>query len=156
MTDSLLTLVRGHPGSGKSTYARTLLEKAPEGTAHLENDQFFIGLDGVYAFDPSQHEAAKAWCLSATTRALHSGRSVIVSNTFTTRAELAPYLDLGYPVKVVEMGLDFASEHNVPVAVIEAKKKQFEPHEGATVINDPTYFLEQMPDGLRRRRRRQP
>jgi predicted kinase len=84
-----LTLVRGLPGSGKSTYARQL---ATLGTEHLEADMFFVDDDGNYTFNPSRLHAAHEWCLVATTAFFSRGTSVIVSNTFTTMKEMRPYL----------------------------------------------------------------
>lgn len=133
----LLTIVRGHPGSGKTTYAEKLVREQSN-TVHLENDQFFTK-DGVYTFDLSRHEEAKAWCLDAVTRALASGQDVVVSSTFTSLRDMAPYVDLvpRSQLHVVEMFLDFPNTHDVPPAVVEAKKKGFEPFPGAVQVLEP-------------------
>ena len=133
-----LFIVRGHPGSGKSTYARHLMETHP-GAAHIENDEFFTDAAGRYAFDITRHEEAKTWCLDQTREALSKGRDTVVSNTFTTLKELQPYLDLGYRTQVVEMELNYTDTHQVPKDVIEAKKQAFERYEGAERIDSSDY-----------------
>jgi len=127
-----LTLVRGLPGSGKSTYARKLgLEN------HFEADMFFEK-DGEYKFDPSKIKDAHEWCQSQTRAALKKGESVVVSNTFTQHWELKPYLDmakeLGAEVKVIRMTTDFGNIHGVPEAVINNMKERFEDFPGEEVI----------------------
>lgn len=89
-----LTLVRGLPGSGKTTFA------GPEAT---EADQYFIDDDGVYQFDPSQLAEAHAWCQEQTRQKLADGQDVTVANTFTQRWELEPYLQMAkeFGVEVV-------------------------------------------------------
>jgi len=50
-----LILLRGLPGSGKSTFANLL------GGIHVEADQYFIQ-DGEYKFDASKLKQAHNWC----------------------------------------------------------------------------------------------
>lgn len=144
-----LFLVRGHPGSGKTTHAQALQAQHP-GLIHIENDQLFVDDQGHYTFDLSRHQEAKDTCLARTRVALEAGQSVVVSNTFTTRAELAPYLALahttGHACRVIEMHGQFPNVHAVPAGVVEAKKAAFEPHEGAEVVTFDT------PDTRRRPR----
>lgn len=73
-----LILVRGLPGSGKSTYARSL------GIRHYEADDFFQTPNG-WEFRPMELPAAHYWCLDATDTSLSIGESVVVSNTFVSR-----------------------------------------------------------------------
>jgi len=46
--EKVLYIVRGIPGSGKSTFAKTL------GGNHYEADMYFIGESGNYNFDPTK------------------------------------------------------------------------------------------------------
>ena len=50
-----LILVRGIPGSGKSTFAKSL------GGTHFETDKFFM-VDGEYKFDGTKIKEAHKWC----------------------------------------------------------------------------------------------
>ena len=127
-----LLLVRGHPGSGKSTFAQAHTAQTLN-CVHVENDQF-LTQDDIYTFSLENHVKAKQKALDAATQALAEGKNVVVSNTFTTLAEMAPYLALTDNVAVVEMFHDFPNVHAVPEAVVAAKKAAFEPFEGAQQI----------------------
>jgi predicted kinase len=120
-----LILVRGLPGSGKSTYAASL-----GGYRHLEADMFFERSDGSYHFDPAKLAQAHAWCQGAVRHELRQGADVVVSNTFTQRWEMQPYLDmaqeLNVPVKVVVMNGRFKNVHNVPEQAIERMRARWE------------------------------
>lgn len=133
-----LILVRGHPGSGKTTHALALKAFRPA-LVHIENDQAFTDENGHYTFDLARHQEAKDSCLQRTAQALSRGLPVVVSNTFTTRAELAPYIamatQMGKRVGVVEMFGQFPNHHDVPEAVVTAKKEAFESYPGAHIIH---------------------
>lgn len=123
-----LILVRGVPGSGKSTYARSLLEKNSE-YVHYEADMWFER-DGKYEFDAKKLGLAHAWCQSQTEAALRAGKTVIVSNTFTTIKELVPYFNISkdvlgtYPVVHTCEG-EFESIHDVPRDKIKQMRERF-------------------------------
>jgi predicted kinase len=108
-----LTLIRGLPGSGKSTYAKTL------DCIHYEADQFFETEAGEYVYDIKLIAAAHDWCYSKTVRALRRGHDVTVSNTFTKLWELNRYLAIpgllpDVEVEIVEMRTQYGTIHNVP------------------------------------------
>ena len=106
MTKNLF-LIRGVSGSGKSTLAE-LLEGAMLDVQWVETDMYFKVYDEmaqkiVYRFDPSKLPAAHAWCQQIVESQMALPRpTIIVSNTFTQRWELEPYLTLakafGYTV----------------------------------------------------------
>ena len=131
-TNQELVLVRGHSGSGKSTFAASFV---PFGYKHFENDSFFVGEDGVYKFDFAFHQVAKDECVKKAVQALRDGESVVVSNTFTKVAEMDSLFsfakELGIDIRIFEMENDFANTHNVPEAVVIEKKAAFEPIETA-------------------------
>lgn len=111
-----LYLVRGLPGSGKSTFAQKLATLT--GGKHFEADMFLYE-DGVYTYDPSKLQEAHAQCLQSTIEALtDDGDIVIVSNVFSEEWMLAPYLDYCELNKieftVVKMEQVHGSVHDVP------------------------------------------
>ena len=83
-----LVLIRGLPGSGKTTMARVL---ALVGYEHHEADQYFERA-GVYTFNAAELPKAHAWCLDRAQDSMARGASCVVANTFTRRWEMQPYL----------------------------------------------------------------
>lgn len=133
MTNTL-TIVRGLPGSGKTTLAHMLVtaRRAAGAWAELvEADDYFMR-DGGYQFDPSQLPAAHMDCQHRTRQYLEMGAHVYVANTFTKRWEYQWYLDvateLGLPVQVVEVHSNFGSVHNVPEETLTRMRNRWEAH----------------------------
>ena len=88
---SKLILIRGIPGSGKSTIAKEYIK---EGFHHLEADMYFVDQDGSYKWDGNKVRFAHEWCQNSTLELLESGKNVVVSNTFTTLKEMKPYIEI--------------------------------------------------------------
>lgn len=120
-----LVLIRGLPGSGKSTIA-----KAMAGYTHFETDQYFTYPHGVYRFDPTKLKVAHAWCQACVEAELAAGYSVVVANTFTQIWEIEPYLAIAErkqaSVRVITAKGNFQSVHDVPKERIEAMRKRWE------------------------------
>jgi len=127
----MLYIVRGIPGSGKSTFAKNLVGE--KDYCHKEADMFFVDRDGNYNFEPSKIKDAHQWCqeeMDFLMRLEHS--PVVVSNTFTQEWELQPYYELaikyGYYVTsiIVENRHGGVNEHGVPEDKIELMRNRFE------------------------------
>ena len=123
-----LILLRGLPGSGKSTAAK-LFKDAP----HYEADLYFMDAGGNYTFDASKIKDAHAWCRHSVMDAKKDGyRTIVVSNTFTQEWEMDAYYqlaeNLGYRVTsmIVENRHDGKNLHGVPEDKIEIMKNRFE------------------------------
>lgn len=121
--DPRLVLIRGLPGSGKSTLAQ---QYSKNGFVHLEADMFFV-INGVYMYDPGRIREAHHWCKDQTRRTLRNGHKVVVANTFTTLAELRPYLRMSSSVQVLEATGTWPSIHNVPHERIKQMARRWEP-----------------------------
>lgn len=119
----MLYIVRGLPGSGKTTYAAGL------GIPHFEADDYFINEEGEYCFDPSKLKDAHRECKNNVEYALMNARDVVVANTFTTVSELRPYIDLAvkYGTKVMLHTCtgNYESVHGVPEHTIERMRERF-------------------------------
>ena len=126
-----LILLRGLPGSGKSTFAKSL------GGIHIEADQYFMD-NGVYKFDASQIKNAHNYCQSQTRAWMsHNGEQIktdkiIVSNTFTMEWEMDAYFEMaeefGYQVfsLIVENRHEGVNVHDCPKDKIEQMRNRFE------------------------------
>jgi predicted kinase len=135
MLPKILTLVRGLPGSGKSTFANWIWADY----AVFEADKYFM-VDGEYKFDPSKLKEAHAWCLNEVKSRMEENKEsqgryypeITVSNTFTQEWEMQSYIDLanqyGYTIFtiVVENRHGNSSVHNVPEETINKMKNRFE------------------------------
>jgi predicted kinase len=122
-----LTLLRGLPGSGKSTFAKSL------GGEHIEADMFFVDREtGEYKFEATKLKLAHNWCAIQVQKAMVEDEpKIIVSNTFTQEWEMKTYYDLakmhGYRVFsiIVENRHGGINEHNVPEEKLEQMKNRF-------------------------------
>ncbi|OOG58194.1 hypothetical protein B0E49_04460 [Polaromonas sp. C04] len=116
-------MIRGLPGSGKSTMARVL---AMIGFKHFEADMFFER-EGDYKYDASRIRDAHGWCQRMTREALAKGERVVVSNTFTQLRELDPYLPMAGNVRIVEAQGKWQNRHGVPDEALERMAQRWEP-----------------------------
>ena len=129
-----LYIVRGLPGSGKSTFALDLV-----GSDFLvcEADKYFM-VDGEYKFDGSKLKEAHESCRNLVETYMKDSlvndqfyREIAVSNTFTQEWEMQPYFDLakqyGYMVFsiIVENRHGGSNQHNVPAEAIQRMKDRF-------------------------------
>ena len=121
-----LFIIRGLPGSGKSTLGETL---AP-GHCYAADD-YFVGDDGVYRFDPRKLSDAHAQCVQNVGNAMRDGTDLVaVANTFSESWEADRYSWLaqkhGYTVFVVECQSNFGSIHNVPERTIARMRRRWQ------------------------------
>jgi predicted kinase len=127
----ILYLLRGVPGSGKSTVAQNI------GGTHFETDKYFM-VDGEYKFDPTKLKQYHQMCQNEVNLAMiqnhtaHFNDVIVVSNTFTQEWEMKPYFDLaktyGYQVfsLIVENRHGGLNQHGVPEDKVQIMKDRFE------------------------------
>lgn len=135
--EKILYIIRGIPGSGKSTFANQLV-----GSDFLvcEADKYFIDKEtDEYKFDSSKIKDAHNYCQNLVETYMKDSlvndqwyRQIAVSNTFTQEWEMKPYFDLakkyGYIVfsVIVENRHGGKNLHGVPEDKIELMKNRFE------------------------------
>jgi predicted kinase len=126
-----LILVRGLPGSGKSTIAHILAAGFTSECTHIETDMYFLDRNGQYMFDKSQLATNHHKCQNKTRGLLAKGESVVVSNTFIKLWEIHPYFEmakeLSVPVQVIECKGIFGSTHNVTEEAVKLMQNLWEP-----------------------------
>lgn len=136
MLNPTLFLIRGVPGSGKSTFARHLWNDCEI----CEADKYFYDKEtGEYNFNPSKLKAAHEWCRNEVENRMKENKQnsryypeIVVSNTFTQEWEMEPYFKLakeyGYMVTsiIIENRHGGTNVHGVPEESIRKMKDRFE------------------------------
>lgn len=123
-----LTIIRGLPGSGKSTLAKEL-DNHPR-VKRFEADMYMVDENGNYEFSRDRLMYCHMKCQENTRDALFDGYDVIVSNTFTTKKEIKPYLDIAREsnaiVNVILCQNNFGSIHDVPEETMQRMRDRFD------------------------------
>ena len=141
----MLYIIRGLPGSGKTTLAKQLVR---ERHVHLyrEADQYFTCLSGIYFFQPHRLKDAHAWCQMQVRTALGAGLSVAVSNTFVQRWEIAPYVEMAQrwntPFTIMQCTGEWGSVHDVPPSTIERMRQRWEQLSEEDFLQTPSNAVE--------------
>lgn len=127
-----LTLIRGLPGSGKTTFAKTL------GCVYFSADDRMVDATGAYAFDPTKLDKCHRGCQGDVESLFERGESCAVANTFSCRWEMKPYRELAarygarlFIVDLFDGGLtdvELAERnvHGVPLATIAAMRHRWQ------------------------------
>ena len=118
---SEIVLIRGVPGSGKTTTAKREFPKH----VHFEADMFFMK-DGNYCYDAKFIKEAHKWCQQQVREAVEQGKNIAVSNTFIKVWEMNPYFGMNVPVRVVEATGNYDNIHNVSKETVQKMKERFE------------------------------
>jgi predicted kinase len=130
-----LFIVRGLPGSGKSTFAKALVK---HDFLVCEADKYFI-VNGEYKFDASKLKIAHESCRNLVETYMKDSsvndqfyREIAVSNTFTQEWEMQVYLDLAKQYNymvftiIVENRHEGVNQHGVPDDKLKQMKNRFE------------------------------
>lgn len=135
-----LYIIRGLPGSGKSTLGEQLADcyidyhprnGGPKSHSYSADDWFTFSSTGRYVFIPEElpqaHEDCRARVLGAM---LSDVEHICVCNTFSQAWEAEPYFKLckmhGYTPVVLECQSQFGNIHDVPQESIDAMSERWE------------------------------
>lgn len=124
-----LVIIRGLPGSGKSTAAQKLI---PAGYTHIEADMYHINKKtGAYEFNIENKTAAWEWVKETLANLLRSGQSVVLAGVFPYNdllrrlKETCDYLGVGFTVLTTEEA--YGDIHDVPSDVLRGMREAWEP-----------------------------
>lgn len=128
-----LFIVRGLPGSGKTTFVKNFLK----GVFHIENDMFHMkGLK--YEWSADGQKKAIDFCSDFVEYAMEHEIVCAVSNTFTRKRFVDYYVDMakryGYTVFVFRCMGEFNNVHSVPYETIKSMSDGFEDYEGEIFV----------------------
>lgn len=130
---SQLVIIRGAPGSGKSTYGATHFPKHTQ----VATDDFFMH-DGQYLYVPAKIQQAHDWCFQRTRELLLNGDNVVVANTFIKTSDVDKYVtafqEFATNIKVIRMTTMFENTHGVPPDKVQVMLRSTEPYPGEVVI----------------------
>ncbi len=129
-----LILLRGIPGSGKSTLGEIILQTTQQQKPDvLSADNFFVDENGVYNFDSTKLKEAHNMCQQKCAERMRLEFSkIVVANTFTQEWEMQPYFEMakryGYRIHtiIVENRHGSKNVHNVPDDKLGQMKDRFE------------------------------
>ena len=138
-----LYIIRGLPGSGKSTLgerlAGTYVDYHPKNGGpkchSYAADDWFTDRNGNYNFIPDELSDAHEDCRARVMGAMMStsAEHICVCNTFSQFWEAAPYVKLckayGYTPVVLECQSQFGNVHDVPQESINAMAERWESRE---------------------------
>lgn len=134
-----LIVLRGAPGSGKSTYANQIKSKLKGifgvSVSICSADQFFMK-SGTYQYDRAKISRAHEECQENARKAMNHGiEYVLLDNTNVSRSDFKPYIELAkefeYEVieKIFGLGVDYEvlakrNVHNVPASKVESMARK--------------------------------
>ena len=128
-----LILLRGLPGSGKTTLGFVILQTMQQQPEVLSADNFFVDDKGNYNFDSSKLKEAHNMCQQKCADRMRMEISrIVVANTFTQEWEMTPYFEMadryGYRVHtvIVENRHGSVNIHGVPNDKLKEMGNRFE------------------------------
>ncbi len=124
-----LYIIRGAPGSGKTTLGMRLKSGGLVRYV-IASDDYMNGPTGEYLFQPTRLKECHERCKIDAVSMLKAGASVAVCNTFTRIWEMQPYVDmarnLDCDLYVLKCEGSFQNIHGVPESKVREMRDRFE------------------------------
>lgn len=155
----VLFIIRGIPGSGKSTFARKWVSEDPENRVRVNRDDLRFLMYGKYhGLTPKQENTVTAQEYSLVRGALAHRQSVIVDNQNLEESYIYPFLEIAKDHKAIVLHKDFNvdlevayennknRDRNVPEKAMlktyrrYVKNGKFPPFPVLTIKNDEQYY----------------
>ena len=113
MNKKILYILRGVPGSGKSTYAKEIMTTRCDSIGeHYEADMYFMD-NGIYNWNADK---------------------LYYAHTFVLNKDIKPYIkaaeERGWEVSVLRLSNNFNNVHSVPAEVVQAMLDKFQDYPG--------------------------
>lgn len=130
-----MNIVRGLPGSGKTTLVKDMSSVVGAGrpSVVLSADMYFHKDTGKYDFDREKLHRAHSWCFDSARIFLQDGVEVYVANTFVTYKEIEDYFDYAvkhdFGITLITANNDFGSIHNVPEEAMTRFRSRIQTHD---------------------------
>jgi predicted kinase len=125
-----LYLIRGIQGAGKTSFVDGVRRQEDVVVAQ---DDFMVNAQGKYIFDWERIEEVRDKCIGVVEDAMErSVQRIFVHNTFVKAEHLQPYFTLAKKHSyrafsiVVENRHGNTDIHNVPKAIVENKRREFD------------------------------
>lgn len=124
-----LVIIRGLPGSGKSTAAQKFRDA---GYSFIEADMYHINKQtGAYEFDIKRKGHAWEWVMETVANLLRSGQNVVLAGVFPFNSTLQTLKDgcayLGADFTVLTAESAYGNIHDVPEEVLKGMATSWEP-----------------------------
>ncbi|WP_396190441.1 AAA family ATPase [Flavobacterium sp.] len=137
-TKPKLYILRGVPGSGKTTIAEAMLKNRLV-EAHHEQDHYFIGKDGKYNYDRSKIQIAVKYCQECVRDSLSNGKNTVVANSFiklwTVDKFVAIAQEYNASVVILKATGNFVNTFGIPENVIKNQRREYEPYPGEVQLS---------------------
>lgn len=135
-----IMILRGLPGSGKSTKAKAFAQQN-----HFQvfsTDNFFLNSEGVYLFSANKIAEAHEHTLNLVASAMEAGKNIVLDNTNIWAWEMKPYVLLakkhGYAIALEPciVSLNDCIERNIHDVPISTMRKMFRAYNPNLTVKD--------------------
>ena len=133
-----VTLVRGLPGAGKTTFAKKLRDEitASGTTAIWLESSMYTSETGIRILSTSQTPVVTGWLLNKVSDALSKYDNIIVARVAMDARDITHFANLAHrhnaEFEVIRLNTHWVDK--IPAGILDAMKKDFEDYPGETVI----------------------
>lgn len=149
MSKPRLQIIRGLPGSGKTTLA---VKRYPH-LMRVETDMFFT-IGGEYVFTLARNRKAVRWFRDMVDKLCSAKMDFVVTGVFAAHTErldevVLTALKHGYDIYIKTLTSDFGNTHNVPKSHLDSMRRDFAPNHELLMRYGPTVIFGLMPKKLK-------